>query len=81
MKDNFHHNQGLLSISGHALWSCRHTSYFSFIIEVLQNFLHSCAIIYIDDILIHSKTEAEHVTSIFEKTAKLEKWEFLSLHP
>ncbi|KAK3522424.1 hypothetical protein QTP86_010645 [Hemibagrus guttatus] len=48
-----------------------HYEYLDFIHEVLREFLHRCVLVYIDDILIYSRSLAEHCQHVAEVLGRL----------
>lgn len=65
MEDGFQHPQWPLRVPGHAVWSHQRTSSVSGLVnDVLRDMLNRFVFVYLDDILIFSKSQQEHVQHV-----------------
>ncbi len=66
MEDCFSHHQGALRVPGYAIWACQLTHHLPVIHHhyIFKDLLNQSVVAYIDDILIYSKSEAEHINHV-----------------
>ncbi len=74
MEDRLRDSYGPLRILHHAVWTCP-SVFQDFMHEVLREFLHRFVLVYIDDILIYSRSWAEHRQHVAEVLQRLKEHE------